>query len=148
MELVRTVLALRAIPKLPYRELRDVALSGADSAFVDLVRREQQIVLTLARAPAVRDLSNGDPRPAHALSRRMGQMEVLLPVDEKFLERERAALQKEIERANTETVVLERKLASHGFLEKAPPAVVEKEKARLQELRAHIAMSSQRLSSL
>jgi len=47
------------------------------------------------------------------------------------LEQQRATLRSEIERA-------ERKLANDGFVAKAPPAVVEGERAKLQRLRAEL----------
>jgi valyl-tRNA synthetase len=78
----------------------------------------------------------------------MGPVEVLLPVDSAFIEKERSALRKEVEKTRADIEVLERKLASKGFHEKAPPEVVQKEESRLHELRAHLAMSSERLDSL
>jgi len=148
LEFVETVLSLRAVPKLPYRELRDVAVVGADDELLSLFRREEAILRTLARASAVNAIAPLDGRPKHALSRRMGAVEVLLPVDASFVEKERAALQKEIEKSRDEIETLERKLSSRGFLEKAPRTVVEKEQARLEELRVTLAKSSERLGSL
>jgi valyl-tRNA synthetase len=78
----------------------------------------------------------------------MGAIEVLMPVDAAFIERERSALRKELDKGRAELDVLERKLASSGFLEKAPADVVQKEQARLHELRAHLAQISERLTSL
>lgn len=148
MEFIETVRALRAMPKLPYREERDVWVAGADAPLLALLRREEAIVRALGRASAVNTIGSANGRPAHAVSRRMGPVEVMLPVDAVFIEKERAALQKEIEKGNAELAGLERKLGSKGFLEKAPAEVVEKEQSRLQELRALLAMSSERLASL
>jgi valyl-tRNA synthetase len=148
LEFVETVLSLRAVPKLPYRELRDVTIVDADDGTVSLLRREAGIVRTLGRAAAVNAVRAGDGRPEHALSRRMGNIEVLLPVDASFVEKERASLHKEIEKTRTEIGALERKLGQSGFREKAPRAVVEKEQARLEELRMTLAKSSERLRDL
>ena len=70
-----------------------------------------------------------------------------MPVDAAFIEKERAALEKEIEKATTEAQAIDRKLATN-FVDKAPPAVVDKERARLEELRGAIARSRDRLASL
>jgi valyl-tRNA synthetase len=148
LEFIETVRALRAVPKLPYRELRDVTVGGADDGLLSLLQRESGIVRTLARAATIVPIVAGNGRPRHAVSRRIGTIEVLLPVDEAFIERERGALRKEIDKGRAELEGLERKLASSGFLEKAPADVVQKEQARLHELRAHLAQISERLASL
>jgi len=135
------------MPKLPYREMRDVTVVGADAALLELLAREQNVVERLARAAKVHAPASGDGRPAHAVTRRLGSMEILLPVDEAYLEKERAGLRKELDRAGVEAEAIERKLKT-GFVDKAPPAVVEKERARLEELRAAIALSRERLASL
>lgn len=145
LEFGETVRKLRAMPQLPYRELRDVTVVGADAPLLALLRREATIVRTVARAEHVHA---PDGKPQASLSMRMGDVEVLLPVDASFVERERALLRKEMDKTQTEVETLERKLGSSGFREKAPPAVVEKEEARLAQLRATLVKSSERLTSL
>jgi valyl-tRNA synthetase len=148
LEFCKTVRDLRAIPQIKYRDLSEVHVVGADDAFADLVQREGGIVRTMGRASTVKLTRPGDGRPSHALSRRMGSAEVLLPVDSAFIEKERSALRKEMEKTKAEIASLEHKLAAPGFKEKAPPAVVQKEEARLHELREHLRKSSERLDSL
>src|SRR5215469_14703838 len=144
---IEAVRALRALPSLPYRELRDVTVIGADAALSKLLRSEQGIIERLARAQRVHMPAGADGRPTHSVSRRVGSIEVLLPVDEAFIEKERNALAKEIERARAEAEAIERKLGTN-FVDKAPPAVVAKERARLEELRRTLELSEQRLASL
>jgi valyl-tRNA synthetase len=141
---VEAVRALRAIPKLPYRELREVHVSGADSDLAALLKAEQGTLERLGRVSAVRF----DTRPLHALSRRFETAEVLLPVDAAFVERENAALRAGIEKSEAEIAVIEKKLGSSGFVGKAPPDVVTKERERLAELQAAIAASRERLATL
>jgi valyl-tRNA synthetase len=148
LEFSKTVRDLRAISQLKYRDLSDVHVAGADTTLLGLLQRESGVVRTMGRASAVIPVVDGDGRPQHALSRRIGSVEVMLPVDAAFLEKERASLRKEIEKSNAELDTLERKLASKGFREKAPAEVVQKEESRLHELRAHLAKSSERLESL
>ncbi|HEV2908492.1 MAG TPA: valine--tRNA ligase, partial [Candidatus Eremiobacteraceae bacterium] len=147
LDFVEAVRALRALPKLPYRELRDVTIVGADKSFVDLLQRERGVIARLARAENVHAPSGPDGRPKHALSRRLGAMEVLLPVDEAFVEKERMALDKEIARAKDEADAIERKLQTN-FVDKAPAAVVEQERARLADLKQGLAMSEDRRAAL
>jgi valyl-tRNA synthetase len=72
---------------------------------------------------------------------------VLLPVDAAFIEKERVALDKEISRLQGEAEAIDRKLQTN-FVDKAPAAVVAKERARLEELRRALAMSRERRQQL
>jgi valyl-tRNA synthetase len=142
--LIEAVRALRAIPKLPYRELRDVHVGGADPELVALLQTEAGTLERLGRISAV----HFNTRPPHALSRRFESAEVLLPIDEAFVERENAALLAGIGKSEAEIAVIEKKLGSSGFVGKAPPDVVTKERERLAELQAAIAASRERLATL
>jgi len=148
LEFLDAVRALRAVPKIPYREFRDVHVAGADPALLELLQRESGVVKTLGRAERVHQISGQNGRPPHALSRRLGAAEILLPVDGAFVEKERSSLANEIAAADAEIAALERKLASPGFTGKAPPPVVEKERSRLEQLRASRALSAERLKQL
>jgi len=148
LEFSEAVRALRAVPNLPYRELRDVHVVGADQDLLELLEREPAIVRTLARAERVHPLSAADGRPPHALSKPFDSAEILLAVDESYLEKERTALRKAVERTTLEIAALEQKLGSAGFVAKAPANVVEKERARLADLRAALGANRDRLRSL
>jgi valyl-tRNA synthetase len=78
----------------------------------------------------------------------MGGAVVYLPVDTAFIEKERSAKVKEIELATAEADAIERKLASEGFVTKAPPDIVSKERARLAQLLEEIRLAHDRLASL
>jgi valyl-tRNA synthetase len=147
LEFIEAVRALRAVPKLPYRELRDVIVLGADRELLGLLERERGVVERLARAANVHAPGGADGRPQHAVSRRLGAIEVLLPVDAAFIEAERTALEKEIERALREADAIDRKLQTN-FVAKAPPDVVAKERERLAELRQNVTLSQERRKTL
>jgi len=89
------------------------------------------------------------PESATAL---LGEMKLLIPLSGLIdKEAELVRLSKELDRKVKELEHCERKLANAGFIDKAPPAVVEKEQARAAELR--IAINSleeqrQRIQSL
>ena len=148
LEFSKAVRDLRAIPQVKYRDLSEVHVASDDDAFLQLANRESGIVRTMGRVGTLVAMRAGDGKPKHALSRRVGTLEVLLPVDATFIDKERAALRGQIEKTQTEIDALQRKLASGGFREKAPAAVVQKEEARLHELREHLRTLLQRLESL
>jgi valyl-tRNA synthetase len=64
------------------------------------------------------------------------------------LAKERAKLQKEAEKLRGQVAAVEKKLANEGFVAKAPPAVIDKERASLAALRAQLDGIEQSLREL
>ncbi|MDQ2817206.1 MAG: valine--tRNA ligase [Candidatus Eremiobacteraeota bacterium] len=145
---VETLRTLRALPKLPYREMRDAIIVGDAPGLEPLLQMEAWTVRALGRAEHVRVLNDGQTRPPYTVSRRFENVQVLLEVDAAFIEKERATLLKESERNQLEIDKIERKLGASNFSVKAPAAVVEKERARLAELRTAGRLLDSRLRDL
>ena len=149
LEVVDAVRALRAVPKLAYRETRDIFVDAPDRSTLTLLQREAGVLERLGRVANIRAIGDGEfPRPEHALSRRVAGVQVFLPVDSQVIERERAALNREIEQAAAEIAVIERKLASEGFVKKAPAQVVDAERRRKDDLAERVRLAQDRLSTL
>jgi valyl-tRNA synthetase len=64
------------------------------------------------------------------------------------LQKERAKLQKETEKLRGQIGGIERKLGNEGFVSKAPPAVIDKERGNLAALQAQLAGVEQSLREL
>ena len=64
------------------------------------------------------------------------------------VEAERARLSKEIERQSGEQARIEKKLGNESFVAKAPAAVVEKERDKLNDVAASLATLNAQLESL
>jgi valyl-tRNA synthetase len=85
-----------------------------------------------------------------------GTPAALTPVGEAYLpmeglidvEAERARISKEIEKIHLEVKKCEGKLGNAGFVDRAPPEVVEQEKARLADWRAKLAQLGEMLGAL
>jgi valyl-tRNA synthetase len=109
--------------------------SEQDRAYLDANR---EFVQKLGRAESITWLEASEEAPESAIAL-VGEMKVLIPmrglIDK---DAELARLDKEIQRLTKELPRLEGKLGDASFLEKAPPQVVAKEQARLQELRASL----------
>jgi valyl-tRNA synthetase len=107
--------------------------SEQDRSFVELSR---DFLLRLGRVESLSWLAPGAKAPESAIAL-VGEMKVLIPmrglIDK---EAELVRLDKEIQRLSKELPRLEGKLGDPGFLAKAPAQVVEKERARLEDLRA------------
>ena len=112
-----------------------VYLEDADDTDRERLARHHAELVTLARLESIRELRDDEAAPEAALAL-AGQMRILVPMaglidkDAELdrLERERQRLEGEIERARS-------KLANESFVEKAPAAVVEKERTKLEDAR-------------
>lgn len=89
----------------------------------------------LARLETIKWLGQEENAPESAMSL-VGDLSLLIPIAGLIdKEAELARLDKEIQRINNELPRIEGKLSNPAFIDKAPPAVIDKEKAKLTELR-------------
>lgn len=116
--------------------------AGASDLDRDRLRRHEAALMSLARLDSIGVLESGNEKPEAAVAL-VGELELLIPlaglIDKEAelarLARETAKLQQQIDR-------LASKLANTGFTDKAPPAVVAGEQAKLDE--ARVALSQLR----
>ncbi len=89
------------------------------------------------------------PRHQNAISQTLSQLEVVLPLDGLIdVEKERAKLEKQRDAAQKDFDKMSAKLSNPAFVERAPAAVLEKDRARVSELESQIAKLTERLSAL
>ncbi len=90
----------------------------------------------LGRLESITWLNNEEATPESALAL-VGEMKILIPmaglIDK---EAELARLEKEIQKINNDLPRIEGKLNNPAFVDKAPPEVIDKEKAKLADLRS------------
>ncbi|TCK19025.1 valyl-tRNA synthetase [Thiogranum longum] len=107
----------------------------------------RDFVTSLARVESIEWLGDNEgPESATAL---VGEMKVLIPmaglIDK---DAEQARLNKELERKRNELERTEKKLGNASFVDKAPAAVVEKEKAKLEDIRTTIRQLEEQLEKI
>ena len=79
----------------------------------------------------------------------VGEMKVLIPMAGLIdTQAEQARLGKELERKRADLERTEAKLGNASFVEKAPAAVVDKEKAKAEELRAALRQLEEQLQKI
>ena len=128
-----------------------VLLANASPADRQLLECYQGFLTTIARLESITVLEANDQPPESALAL-AGEMEVRVPMaglidkdaELSRLTKERTRIEGEIERA-------EKKLANEGFVAKAPAAVVDKERTKLDEARqalTKLAEQEQRVRNL
>jgi valyl-tRNA synthetase len=88
-------------------------------------------------------------KPSKALDLVVSGYEVFLPLAELVdLEREKTRLGAELQRVQQEIARTEKLLANPGFVSKAKPEVVDKERAKLEDSRQRQAKLTERLQAL
>jgi len=149
MEMVHAIRNARA--EYEVEPSRQIAASVVAGPRRDLVASQAHILTRLARVDEgkLRIEAELHEKPAKALDLVVSGYEVFLPlaglVD---LERERARLGAELEKVQQEMVRTEKLLANPGFVSKAKPEVVDKERAKLQDSRERHAKLQERLRSM
>ncbi len=144
----------RAIRNL--RQQADIAPSKkvtvilrADSDVAYLLSQNIEVLGGLANLETIEIHSPNMERTENAISQTLPQLEVVLPLDGLIdVEKERAKLEKQRDTAQKDFDKMSAKLQNPAFVERAPAAVLEKDRARVAELESQIAKLSERLATL
>jgi len=132
MEMVRAIRNVRSEYKVaPSRYIEAIIVTDD---WQDLILSQAEIINTLARiAPEGLVIASSlEEVPAKALALAIRDVEIYLPLKGMVdLEREERRLTRELEEVEEEIARTQKLLSNQGFLSKAPPAVVEREREKL-----------------
>ncbi|MGC8878135.1 MAG: valine--tRNA ligase [Anaerolineae bacterium] len=149
MEVIRAIRNVRTEYNVEVgRHIPAIIVAGEKAA---VFRSQADVLIQLAhldteRLDIVADL---EARPQQALALVVGGVEVYLPLAGMIdVEAERARLSKELERVTEQLARSERTLSNPNFVNKAPPEVVEKERAKMTALQEQAVKLRQRLHVL
>ena len=139
MAITRAVRTVRAEMNIPPSEVLPAIFvrtaNAAHLAASDKLGRSLRRMARVANVVAGPEVDAPSPVGTQAI----GAATVYVPLTKAHLERERERLRKEIGRAETELARIEQKLASPGFVAKAPPEVVAGARADRDERAAVMA---------
>lgn len=111
----------------------NVLLRNASAQDVERLTANKAFLMALAKLETIEVLTDGEKAPASA-SGLVGTMDVLIPmaglIDK---DAELSRLTKAMEKANQELQRVSGKLSNEKFVSNAPPAVIEKEQAKMAE---------------
>ena len=114
-----------------------------------LIRDNLAYVKLLAGVESLEQCPRDAAKPAKAIAAVAAGIEIYLPLaDLVDLEEEKRRLGKELDQAREELARSQAKLANESFISKAPPAVVEKERAKHSELQQKIEVLTARLAEI
>ncbi|ASQ91164.1 valine--tRNA ligase [Prosthecochloris sp. GSB1] len=127
--------SLRAVFGVPHDMKARLVLRVPDEASRGVFAVNSHIVASSTNCSV--EVTGGDTsRPAHSASSVVDGNELFMPLEGLIsFEKEIARLEKEISNIAVYVSRLEKKLANKGFVDNAPPEVVEKERAKLGEAR-------------
>jgi len=125
-----------------------VLLQDANATDRELFERHEPYLSKLARLESSRFLEDGEEPPASATAL-LGGMKILVPMAGLIdVEAERDRLTKSRQKLTGELEKLQGRLNNKGFVEKAPEAVVAKERQRAEDLERDIAQLDDQLEHL
>ncbi len=131
----------------PGREI-EVLLQGGGESDRALSATTSGLLRRLAKITSINWLESGEEPPPNALAL-VGELKVMVPLAGLIdVAAERTRLKKEVDRLEAELGRIGKKLANASFIEKAPAAVVDKEKQKAEEARSALALLETQLNSL
>ena len=132
--LITGVRKIRSEMDIPPGKPLPILLQNASEQDKTYFNDNQAFITTLAKIESVQWLENDDDAPESAIAL-INELKLLIPlaglIDK---EAELARLEKEIGKLQINIDKGTAKLGNPGFVDKAPPAVVEKERTRVDEL--------------
>jgi len=137
---VRTDMNVPASAKL------DVLVMGADNQKQSWINAHEQVIGKMARVNGFETITD---MPKGAIQIVIGDMTLGLPVADIIdLDKERARLQKEIQKHEKDIKQIDGKLSNENFISKAPEDVIEEQKMRKSEAQIMIEKLSSALTQL
>jgi valyl-tRNA synthetase len=136
MDLILAVRNIRGVMNIPPSTQLTVIVKPGNGELGSHLAKNGEYVKTLARVKELR-IGTNETKPKAAATGVIKGAEVYVPLEGVLdLDEERARLSKEIEKVTKDVDLFAKKLSNKNFVDKAPKAVVEKDTARLGELKA------------
>ena len=146
-EIVVAIRAVRARYGVSPRVKLDVVVKAPEHEML-LVEGESALIRSLAGVGTLA-VSPDAEKPAHSAVATAGSLEIYVPLEGLVdFDAERDRLGKEREKSAVELDRLNKKLGNEGFLAKAAPEIVEKDRARAAELTDALAVLDVQLAEL
>jgi valyl-tRNA synthetase len=131
IDAITEIRSVRSEMNVPAGAQIPLVVVGAADATRNRLAETEAVLTRLAR---LSDISHADAVPEGAVQTVLGEAVLALPLADVIdVDAEKARLQKDIGKVEGEIKKISGKLGNQGFLDKAPEAVIEENKARLAE---------------
>lgn len=143
---VSAIRSTRARYGISPKSALDVVIKAKESA--DLLEQQASLISSLANVSSL-IISADAEKPAGSSVSLAGSLEVYVALSGLVdFEAERARLQSERDKVSKDAAKLEKKLSNQGFLAKAAPEIIEKDRAHFAELTDKLARIDEQLAAL
>ena len=134
MDVIKAIRNIRSEMNVSPALTIEAVCYSSDGSVIRLLETEGRHIKTLSKVSVLK-VSAPAGRPENCATAVAGNIEIFIPLKGLInFEEEEKRLKKDIEKIEKELLALERKMSNKEFIEKAPKEVVEKDKARLEEL--------------
>ena len=149
METIKAIRNMRAEVNVAPGRKSEAILQLASAELVQLFELNASYVKTLAAVEPLNVSLTTAEKPENAMAAVVSGVEIYMPLKGLIdVDKETARLNKELLTLDKELARVSGKLSNEGFVAKAPPDVIEKEKAKQQEFEEKVKAINERLSYL
>ena len=149
METIKAIRNMRAEVNVAPGRKSEAILQLASAELVELFELNASYVKTLAAVEPLNVSLTTPEKPENAMAAVVSGVEIYMPLKGLIdVDKETARLNKELLTLDKELARVSGKLSNEGFVSKAPPDVIEKEKAKQQEFEEKVKAINERLSYL
>ena len=149
METIKAIRNMRAEVNVAPGRKSEAILQLASAELVQLFELNASYVKTLAAVEPLNVSLTTPEKPENAMAAVVSGVEIYMPLKGLIdVDKETARLNKELLTLDKELARVSGKLSNEGFAAKAPPDVIEKEKAKQQEFEEKVKAINERLSYL
>lgn len=149
METIKAIRNMRAEVNVAPGRKSEAILQLASAELVELFELNASYVKTLAAVEPLNVSLTTPEKPENAMAAVVSGVEIYMPLKGLIdVDKETARLNKELLTLDKELARVSGKLSNEGFAAKAPPDVIEKEKAKQQEFEEKVKAINERLSYL
>ncbi|HKZ46602.1 MAG TPA: valine--tRNA ligase [Thermodesulfobacteriota bacterium] len=134
MDVIKAIRNIRSEMNVSPALTIEAVCYSSDDSVIKLLETEGRHIKTLSKVSGLK-ISAPAGRPENCATAVAGNIEIFVPLKGLInFEEEEKRLKKDIEKIERELLAVERKISNKEFIEKAPKEVIEKDKARLEEL--------------
>lgn len=147
-DVVTGIRGIRSVNNIPPSKLLTISFKKGSSITKNYYEQNKKLLFTLAKLESAHWL-NENESPPPAISLFIGELELYIHREGLInKEEEIARLTKEIAKLKKESAVIENKLQNPQFVDKAPAAVVEKNRVELSEMTVTLAKLENQLKEI
>jgi valyl-tRNA synthetase len=147
LKIVHAIRNIRAEMQIPLGEKSDVILFGKakDSLFA-LAQKEEPLIAALVKINKIQFTHDPNLIPEHGAIALIDSLKIYLPLSQDLLMKEKERLLKEKEKVQKALLASSQKLSTKDFVDRAPAAIVQKEREQLQMLEEKMRELQKKLS--